>query len=665
MPYNNLQLNPGINTQVSKYASEPTWVFSDKIRWLLGQLRKLGGWQKLNPTPVVGTARGMHAWADLEGNPYLIIGTDQRVEILDGGMLEDVTPLRTTVNITPSFTTTNGSKVVKVTNTANGANTGDWIYIPTQVSVGGLILYGYYQVTIVDNNNYDITAASNATSSVTNGGAVPAFTTTNTSSSVSVALNNHGQTSGGIWPVNVSTAVGGLTLSGSYSITSITDANHFVINAGSAATSTATASENGGNVQIQYLIHSGSANPTTLTGWGGGAWGAGVWGIGGGGQSTTPLRQWFFDYWGQDAIGNPTNGPLYIWMPPYATNPRMVVIPQAPEFMTSIFTAMPEQIIVSLGAETGGTQDPNLVRWCDVGDYTDWTATATNQAGSFRIPTGSHIVGGLQTPLQGIIWTDIDVWNMQYISTPFIFGFTRLGQGCGLIAGRAATVLNGVVYWMGTKQFYAYNGDVQNVPCPVWDYIFLNLNYTYVDKIFAAPNTLYNEIWWFFPSASGNGEVDSYVKYNTLENLWDVGTLPRTAWVDQSVLGPPIGVDTSGYLQSHETGNDDDGNAMISYAITSFSDMSAGEDYQFVDQVLPSFQDISSTANLSLTLSYAKNTGSQVLTKGPYPMTSATQYISTRLRGRFMAIQIGSSDLGSFWQLGSFRYRVAPDGRWG
>ena len=106
MPYTNLNLKPGINTQVSKYASQPTWVDSEHIRWLQGQLRKLGGWQKLTPTPVVGIARGMHAWEDLQGNPYLIIGTNERVQIYDGGQIEDVTPVRATVDISPDFTTT-------------------------------------------------------------------------------------------------------------------------------------------------------------------------------------------------------------------------------------------------------------------------------------------------------------------------------------------------------------------------------------------------------------------------------------------------------------------------------------------------------------------------------------------------------------------------------
>lgn len=667
MPFAKLTLKPGINTQVSKFASAATWVASNFIRWLNGQLRKLGGWQKFIPTPVIGTARGMHAWEDLNGNPYLIIGTDQRVEVVDGGLLEDITPLRTTTNPSPNFSTIATSAVVTIADTANGEDTGDWVFMNVQVSVGGLVLYGYYIVTVVDANTYTVTASTPATATVNNGGAVPLFTTINTQSHVTVTLDNHGLLAGQLFPINVSTAVGGVTLLGAYTVLSVTDSDNFVIDAGATATSSASASENGGDAQFLYLIHSGGENPTTLAGWGGGNWGAGDWGLDNGGSSAlTPLRQWFFDYWGGDTIGNYTNGPMYIWMPPFSVNPRMVVISQAPSAQTAMFTAMPEQIIVSLGAEAMGDQDPNLIRWSDAGDYTDWTPSVSNQAGSFRIPTGSRIVGGLQTPLQALIWTDIDVYAMQYIAPPFVFGFTRVGQGCGLIAARAATVIGGAIYWMGTKQFYAYNGNVSPIPCDVWDVIFRDLDTGNADKIFAAKNSLFNEIWWFYPSISGaTGEVDSYVKLNVAEGLWDYGLLVRTSWEDQSVLGPPIGVDGSGYIQQHEISNDADGLPMVSYATSSFSDLGNGEEYVFVDQLLPSFQDISNTTTLDLTLFYAKNTGSLVSNKGPYAVTSTTQYTPTRLRGRFVAIQVGSSDLGSFWQLGEMRYRFSDDGRFG
>jgi len=44
-------------------------------------------------------------------------------------------------------------------------------------------------------------------------------------------------------------------------------------------------------------------------------------------------------------------------------------------------------------------------------------------------------------------------------------------------------------------------------------------------------------------------------------------------------------------------------------------------------------------------------------------MTQAVEYISTRIRGRLIAIKVSSNDVGTFWRLGDIRYRFQPDGR--
>ena len=68
---------------------------------------------------------------------------------------------------------------------------------------------------------------------------------------------------------------------------------------------------------------------------------------------------------------------------------------------------MPQRQIVAWGSSFTGIQDPLLIRWCDVNDYTTWVATITNQAGSYRVPKGSKIVGCIQGPQQGCICTDL------------------------------------------------------------------------------------------------------------------------------------------------------------------------------------------------------------------------------------------------------------------
>ncbi len=205
---------------------------------------------------------------------------------------------------------------------------------------------------------------------------------------------------------------------------------------------------------------------------------------------------------------------------------------------------MPQQILVAWGSvSTGQQQDPLTVRWSSILDYTNWTVSTQTQAGSFRIPTGSEIRGGGQGPQQALIWTDLDLYVMQYLGFPLVWGFNQVATGCGLVGPHAFCVMRNSVYWMSSGNFFVLTGGgVRELPCTVWDKVFQNLDVANQNKCVAAANSMFDEITFYFPSLSGGtGEIDSYVKVNVTNGGWDYGTLSRTAWIDQSVLGQPIG----------------------------------------------------------------------------------------------------------------------------
>lgn len=280
--------------------------------------------------------------------------------------------------------------------------------------------------------------------------------------------------------------------------------------------------------------------------------------------------------------------PIYQWEP--VTNSlTATVIPQAPPVNDGIFVAMPQRQIIAWGSTFTGVQDPLLIRWCDVDNYGSWIANVTNQAGSYRLSKGSKIVGCIQASQQGLVWTDIGLWSMQYIGQPYVYSFNEIGTGCGLIAKKAAASVNGSVYWMGPSQFFTLSGGgVQPVPCPVWDVIFQDLDTTNLDKIRVAVNSRFGEISWFYPTVSDGGEINAYVKYNVYLQQWDFGVLSRSAWVDQSVLGPPIGADPSSlYLYQHETSTDADGSPLRASFQTGYFTISDADIKMFIDEVWP------------------------------------------------------------------------------
>jgi len=610
-----------------------------------------------------------------------ITGGGGSLLVANNGGVNDITPQTLTGNVAVSFTTVSGSNKVKITVTGSNAQDVDAFDIQTQVSVGGIVLFGLYQCFENTANDfyvyaYDVTgAANNATSAVANGGAVPSFTTAVNTSAISVTLNNHGYYAGDTFPVLVATTVGGVTIYGNYTVVQspAPTTNTFYIQGKTIATSTATGSENGG--QLHYVFYRGIGSTYSAGGYGEGGYGTGGYGTGADGPNTSitgvPINaeDWCLDNWGQVLVANPLNGPIYVWNPE-SGDVIANVIPEAPTVNAGCFVAMPQRQIVTWGSTSTGISDPLFIRWCDVNNYNDWTPTLVNQAGSYRIPKGSRIVQCIQGPQQGLVWTDLGVWAMQYAGPPYVYQFNELGNGCGLIGRRAAGSVNGIVYWMGPSQFYRLGGNgVEPIACPVWDVAFQDLDTTQLNKIRVAPNSRFGEITWYYPTTGNNGEVSHYVKYNFVLNQWDYGTLGRTAWINESVLGPPIGADpTTTYIYQHETSPNADGQPMTSYFQTGYFVITEANEKMFIDQVWPDmkwgYYGGAQSANVLLTFYVTDYPGQTPISYGPFTLTEATTYITPRFRGRLVAIKIESNDIDSWWRLGNIRYRMQPDGRY-
>ena len=175
-------------------------------------------------------------------------------------------------------------------------------------------------------------------------------------------------------------------------------------------------------------------------------------------------------------------------------------------------------------------------------------------------------------------------------------------------------------------------------------------------------------------TVSGSFENDAYVKYNYILDQWDYGSnstanpyVARSAWINESVLGPPIGVGLNRYIFQHETSQNADDVAMNSYFQTGYFAVSEADIKVFIDQVWPDMkwgyfggvQD----ANINMTFYVTDYPGQTAIEYGPFTLTQATTFITPRFRGRLVSIRIESDDIDSFWRLGNFRYRLQPDGK--
>ena len=791
MPFASLKLTPGVNEDMTPALNQAGISYSNFIRFIPdGQNsalpQKLGGWTAY-AQPMTAIVRALWAWEDTDANAYLAAGT-QNVGSTSSAVLEvfpqsggqnTITPQSTTAaSVTPAASSTAGSSFITITDaTTPGITSYDSVYIATQISIGGVVLFGLYaadsdgyaNLTSYDVQSTNVLGAPQPATSSSSSPVLASFavaTTIPPSASVVVTLPAHGYSVGSTFPVLVPTTVGGVTFYGQYIVQTVTSANTFTINApntpvpavfvGSISGTTLTVtSVTSGTIAIGQTITGGTISAgTVITGGSGTSWtvnnsqtvssttitsasatafmnggnayfvynygvasvaaisgyGSGGYGVGGyGGSAVTPstgtniaATDWTLANWGEILLACPINAassppfqPIYQW-DPLAGSPTATIIPNAPPVNDGIFVAMPERQIIAWGSTFDGIQDPLLIRWCDVNNFNTWVGTVTNQAGSYRIPKGSRIVGCLQGPQQSLVWTDIGLWSMQYIGTPYVYSFNEVGTGCGMIARKAAASLNGAVYWMGPSNFYVLSGSgVQTVSCPIWDVIFQDLdtgnNGANLYRVRTAVNSRFNEITWYYPSTTDGGEVNAYVKYNPVLGTWDYGTTVqnvnnqticagRSAWVDQSVLGPPIGADptnqgTTGspayYLYQHETSNDaavgTAAASMPSSFQTGYFAISEGDQKSYVDQVYPDmkwgYYGSPQNATVNLTFYTTDFPGQTPQAVGPYPVTQSAQYISPRFRSRLVSIGVSSNDVGTFWRLGNIRYRVSPDGK--
>lgn len=692
MPWGSVTLRPGVDVETTPTLNTAGYAQSSLIRFKAGLAQKLGGWVTYYPNAVGGIPRALHAWRDLNEDDLLAVGATTSLGVISGADFYEIMPQRLTSDFAPNFSTTIGSPDVTVTD-ANILNvtTYDSVEFKVPISVGGLILAGVYAIDLVlSPTSYRIVAAADATATVANGGQAPFFTTTTGLATVAVSLANHGLSVGDTIVFPLAATGNGVTIQGTYRVASVTSATVFVIAVDTAANANGIVFMNFSNARIEYQI---SLGPTET---GGSGYGTGTYGTGGYGtgvtvtaQTGTPITavDWTFDNWGSTLLACPEGGGVYQWTPGtgFAT---ATFLSGAPPFNGGIFVAAPAQILIAWGSTEyhtiGADQDPLAYNWSDQLDFTFWEAGVINpstglfsQAGGNRIPTGSRIVAGVQAPQQALLWTDIDLWAINYIGNPTIgtFGQTKISSSCGAIGSHCVGQLGNTVMWMGRSNFFAFSGGgVTPMPCSVWDAVFQDLDIGNAWKVRAAPNTPFNEMWWFYPSLSGgSGENDSYVKVNITDGAWDYGpvnALSRSAWIDQSVLGMPIGASPDGVIYQHETGENAGGQPMLWSFRTGYWMIAEGQDVALVDLVIPDFRfglwNGANDAVIQITLYSVMYPGDpNEIVYGPFTVTSSTEKISTRMRGRQMAIEVSGGDLGSFVRLGRVRYRWAPSGRFG
>ena len=625
MPLQKFLFKPGINKEGTAYSNEGGWFDSNLIRFRKGLPEKIGGWSKSSSDSFKGTGRGLHAWVALEGTKYLGLGTSWKYYILEGTSFYDITPIRSVDENVTTFSATNGSAVITATDTAHGAVVNDFVTISNAVSLGG-----------------------NITASV---------------------LNQEHQ------------------------ITSVPTADTYTFTA--SVTANSSDSGNGGSAtDASYQINTGLDVYVPSSGWGAGTWGEGTFGSTTALSFANQLRLWSHDNFGEDIIINPRFGGVFYWDESNGLSTRAIALSDLtgsnlpPTKALQVMGSDIDRHVICFGADplnTGGTArtgsiDPMFIAWSDQENAAVWEPLATNTAGSFRLSAGSSIVGATRAKQEILVWTDTSLYSMTFVGQPFTFSLNLVNEGVGLVSPNAMVNSPKGVFWMDKKGFYGYNGAVQEIPCTVQDYVFSNINEIQSYQIFGFVNKAFDEVGWFYCSADAT-VIDKYVVFNYEENVWTIGTLSRTAWIDEGIFDNPKAVSSSsdvGYVYNHELGNDNDGSPMTNVFIESsdFDLDPGGEDFQFISRIIPDIkftgtgQTGTGGQTVNVVLKRRNFPGEELTTAVTSTCTSNTTKIDTRVRGRQAVLRIESDDDGTAattegvgFRVGAMRLNFRPDGR--
>lgn len=598
-----LELPPGFFTESSDRGAK-RWKEGDKVRFKNGLPEKLGGWtaQTLTGASHSGLARRMHEWTSLDAEKWIAYGTHTKLFLVNRNVRYDITPVRRTVVRTNPFTTVNTSTTVTVTDAGHGAQVGDAVRFTGASAVGGLTISGEYTIVSILGDTYTITAASPASSSATGGG----------------------------------------------------------------------------TVTMQYDISIGAPSRTLALGWGVGPYGDSTFGTArsiGVSGIVRDLRVWSLDNFGEDLIASPRGGAVYHWDRTGGPEARAVLLPDAPATNERVLVSNSGAQIICLGAfdPVANSPDPMFVRVGDIESLTVFTINEANSVFEERLATGSRIITGVRTAGGVLIGTDEADYIMQD-DPDLVFRIRKLAEGKAPIGPNAMIERDGVCYWMADHQFMRFDGVVDEIPCEVWQRVFAEtidstanpdrIDREQVDKVYCVSNEKYSELWWFYPSAAGDGECDRYVVFNTEQPCWYFGTIERTAALPQ---GPsydlPTAIDPDGTFWLHETGVNDGTDAMTCYIESYDTQLGEGQQEMQVSRAVPDFVRFAGT--VLLTLKAREWPRSNYVTKGPYTITTSTTRQGVRCKGRQMAVRITSSALNDDWRMGAWTFYIAPDAEGG
>lgn len=209
--------------------------------------------------------------------------------------------------------------------------------------------------------------------------------------------------------------------------------------------------------------------------------------------------------------------------------------------------------------------------WCAFNNVTDWTPSASTQAGTttLELPGGAiKVILGGET---GTVFQERQINRMTYVGPPTIWQRDIVEERRGAISQKAAVKFGRNIFYVSDDGFWVFDG-YQSQPIgmnKVDGYFTSRLNYPYRGRVCTAWDPINRALLCAFPS-NGSATLNEMLIYSLTDNRWThdditaeilgeipllgynldtLDTFPGASGLDLPTLGP-ISIDSPVFTES-------------------------------------------------------------------------------------------------------------------
>ena len=369
--------------------------------------------------------------------------------------------------------------------------------------------------------------------------------------------------------------------------------------------------------------------------------------------ATSPATVWSFAGWGNFTLA--TNG---VDTPQIDENDGngfkdwVQSDSSALPFSTAELLAKTHNHVLAINLDTGF----NVVQWCDQGDVKNWTIADDTTAGSLVIREATGPIKAAKQFSDSIaLYTDEQMILVNFTGQPFYFGYQVALNGLGAVSKQAVVQSGRTHYGLGRQGLWRTDGtQFQYIDRGfVAKYLQENVNWDQASKVSAGVDEENNRIIWCYPKVGGSGENDECVVFNTKNQTFSFLDFQIGSMVERDIFDWPIFGNTNGEVFSLNVTDDKDGSAFTKSVLSKPISLGTTSEIKYIDSVTSIFQTKSGKVEMRVGAQDRLNETPQW--SQWFELKDGGQPIHPHVSGRWMRVEVRSTDAGVKWALDSLR----------